>query len=270
MFFLLASRVGKARKAYGKKDIKETKKAHSKEAINKSIQHEENSLGQGRYIKDYVYGALDGIVTTFAIVSGVMGASLAVSIVLILGFANLLADGISMSVGNYLGTKSEMDFYKKERTRESWEVDNYPEGEREEIRAIYRKKGFKGKLLEDAVNVITSDKNLWVDEMMKDELQLMKEEKSPAFAGVATFIAFVIAGFVPLISYIITISIPGIAAFSFQIAIILTIITIFAVGSARSLIIEKKWYVAGLEMLVVGGLAAIAAYYIGFLLSGIA
>lgn len=264
MFFLLASRLGKARKAYNKKNLEEMKKAHTKKAISK----EEHQIEQGRYLKDYVYGALDGIVTTFAVVSGVTGASLSVTIILILGFANLLADGISMSVGNYLGSKSEIDYYKKERSRESWEIDNYPKGEKEEVRQIYMKKGFKGKDLEMIVKTITADKKLWIDEMMKDELKMMREEKSPAKAGLATFIAFVAAGFIPLLSYVIALSFPFIIPFSFEIAVLLTAITIFAVGSIRCLFIEKSWYRAGLEMLVVGGLAAIAAYYIGFLISG--
>jgi len=265
MFFLMASRLRKARKAYKTGDLEEAKKAHTK----KVIQHEESEVGAGRYIKDYVYGALDGIITTFAVVSGVTGASLTATIILILGFANLLGDGISMSIGNYLGTKSEMDYYNKERDRESWEVDNYPEGETEEIRQIYMKKGFTGKDLEAAVKVITSDRKLWIDEMMKEELKLMKEEKSPRVAAAATFLAFVIAGFIPLVSYVASLSFPIIVPFSFEIAVVLTAITIFMVGSARSLIIDKKWYMAGLEMLLVGGAAAVAAFYIGFFVSGL-
>lgn len=258
------SRIAKARKAYEKRDVEAARKVHTQHAIK----HEHHQIGSGRYIGDAVYGALDGIITTFAIVSGVVGASLSVTIVLILGFASLLADGISMSVGNYLGTKSEQDYYKKEREREEWEIKHFPDAEIEEITQIYENKGFSGKELESIVKKITSDKELWIDEMMKDELHLMKDEKSPVKAGLTTFAAFIIAGFAPLFSYVATLAFPSLAPMSFQIAVILTAIIIFIVGSARSIIIGKKWYVAGLEMLLVGGAAAIAAYYIGFLISG--
>ena len=262
----MAGRIQGVKKAYKKKSIKEAKKYHTE----KSIKHyfEKHGKGRSSYLKDTVYGALDGIITTFAVVSGVTGASLSTVIILILGFASLIADGISMAVGNYLGTKSEHDYYKTEKRREEWEIENIPEGEREEIREIYRKKGFKGKELDRIVKVITSDKKLWVDEMMKYELGLIEEKKSPVKAGLATFLAFIAAGFVPLISYVLAISFAPIGPHSFIIAVILTAITIFGVGSARSLVIDKKWYIAGLEMLLVGGAAAIAAFYIGFVVSG--
>lgn len=261
----MPGRIEGVKKAYKKKSVKDAKKYHTKKTIR---QYFDKHRRRSSYLKDIVYGALDGIITTFAIVSGVTGASLAFIIILILGFANLIADGISMGVGNYLGTKSERDYYKTERRREEWEVKNIPEGEREEIREIYRKKGFKGKELERIVTVITSDKKLWVDEMMTYELGLMEERKSPAKAGLATFLAFIAAGFVPLISYVLAISFAPIAPHSFIVAVILTAITIFVIGSLRTLVIDKKWYIAGLEMLLIGGAAAIAAYYIGFIVSG--
>jgi VIT1/CCC1 family predicted Fe2+/Mn2+ transporter len=75
-------------------------------------------------VENFVYGAIDGAVTTFAIVTGVVGASLSPSIIIILGFANLLADGFSMAIGNYLAVKTENVFIHKERKREEWEIDN--------------------------------------------------------------------------------------------------------------------------------------------------
>jgi vacuolar iron transporter family protein len=107
-------------------------------------------------IEDFVYGATDGAVTTFAVVAGVVGAALSPSIVLILGFANLFADGFSMAVGNYLGSKSQREFIEKERRKEEWEIDNLVEQEKQEIKDIYMKKGFKAELLDEIVNVITS------------------------------------------------------------------------------------------------------------------
>src|SRR3989339_220693 len=117
----------------------------------------------GTYIRDAVFGANDGIVTTFAVVAGVAGANLPLSTVLILGFANLLADGLAMGLGNYLGIKSEVDYIRRERRLEGWETVRAPDLERKEIEAIYRRKGFKGKELQRVVEVITGNKKVWVD-----------------------------------------------------------------------------------------------------------
>ncbi len=259
-------RVEKARDAYKSKDVSESQKAHSKKAI--MFAKEEHRKDKGKYLKDLVYGALDGIVTTFAIVSGVEGAKLSSSVVLILGFANLLGDGISMAMGNYLSTKSEKEYIQREREREEWEVENVPAGEIEEIRQIYRKKGFKGKDLETAVKVITSDKKVWVDTMMHDELGLNEENINPKMSALATFSSFILAGLIPILSFIAVSLIPGLAIDTFTTAVILTAVALFTVGSLRCLVTGMNWIRSGIEMLFVGGIAATAAYLVGFFLRG--
>lgn len=158
--------------------------------------------GFRKYLGEFVYGGIDGSVTTFAVVSGAAGASLDHSIIIILGFANLIADGFSMSVGAYLSNKSERDNFRHHRDQEYWEVDNLPELEREEVREIFREKGFEGKLLEDVVDVITSDRDRWVEVMMKDELSMIEDDKAPFAVGAATFVSFIIMGFIPLLVYV--------------------------------------------------------------------
>jgi vacuolar iron transporter family protein len=264
---MTTDRLEKARSAYKKKDIEATKDAHSAKAIK--FAKEEHTKEKGKYIGDLVYGALDGMVTTFAVVSGVEGAKLSSTIVLILGFANLFGDGVSMALGNYLSTKSEKDYVKKERERETWEVDNVPEGEREEIRVIFRKKGFEGKDLERAVKIITSDKKRWVDTMMHEELGLDTEEKNPLKSSLATFFAFVIAGLIPILSFILVSIIPGLTINTFFTAVILTAVALFCVGAMRSLVTGINWMRSGIEMLIVGSIAASAAYLVGFLLKGL-
>ena len=125
-------------------------------------------------IENFVYGAIDGAVTTFAIVTGVIGASLSPSIIVILGFANLLADGFSMAIGNYLAIKTQNEFIQRERKREEWEIDNRIDEEKQEIRDIYSKKGFKEDLLEEIVRIITSRRKVWIDTMMREELGLIE------------------------------------------------------------------------------------------------
>ncbi len=127
------------------------------------------------YLSDFIYGGIDGSVTTFAIVAGVTGASLSPTIVLILGFGNLFADGFSMAVGNYLSTKSKKEYAEKVRRSEQDSVRNVPDEERNEIREIFVQKGFSGKQRDDAVDTITSNKEIWVETMMKDEFGIFED-----------------------------------------------------------------------------------------------
>lgn len=220
----------------------------------------------GTYIRDLVYGANDGIITTFAVVAGVAGASLSSTIVLVLGFANLLADGLAMALGNYLGTKSEADYITSERAMESWEIDHLPQEETAEIREIYRHKGFSGKDLDHAVSIITADKTRWLNEMMTSELHLIPEfDAHPAKKGLATFIAFTTAGVLPLIPYVFS-HVFNYSLDARRYSLIATGIALFLVGSARTIITRRHPLRSGLEMLFVGGLAASAAYLVGYLL----
>ncbi|MBI2405583.1 VIT1/CCC1 transporter family protein [Candidatus Microgenomates bacterium] len=213
----------------------------------------------GRYIGDLVYGANDGIITTFAVVAGAAGAALPASVVVILGLANILADGISMGASNFLGGKSEQDFARSQREKESWEIDHLRELEIEEIREIFTRKGFRGKELENAVKVVTSNREVWLDTMMKDELGIMEDSSDePKKHGVATFAAFVIAGFFPLLPYLVS---PGPSPFLFS--ILVGAAMLFVVGAARTFITTVSWFRGGLEMLLVGSAAASIAYFVG-------
>jgi VIT1/CCC1 family predicted Fe2+/Mn2+ transporter len=264
----LSKRLLDAIEAYRKKDIAATRQAHESGRIKSSL--EEHKTGAGAYIGEAVYGALDGIVTTFAVVAGVEGANLSSGIVLILGFANLVGDGLSMGVGSYLSTKSQREYEKSEREREKWEIEHYPEGEIEEIRQIYRKKGFRGADLDRAVEIITADKELWVETMMVEELGILSEDNHPFFNGLSTFISFILAGFIPLLFFVAALALPGLEKYTFIMSVILTAVTLFAVGSLRVLITQTRWWRSGLEMLLVGGAAALGAYLIGYILRGLA
>ena len=129
------------------------------------------------YLRDWVYGGIDGTVTTFAVVAGVVGAELSTKALLILGAANLFADGFSMAAANYSGTKAEVEEYEQVRRMEERHVALAPEGEREEIRQIFEAKGFTGEALKSAVDVITAKRDRWIETMMTEEHGL---PRSPA------------------------------------------------------------------------------------------
>lgn len=220
------------------------------------------------FIEDFVYGATDGAVTTFAVVVGVIGAALSPSVILILGFANLFADGFSMAVGNYLSSKSHKEYIEKERRKEEWEIENLVEQEKQEIKDIYTKKGFKAELLDEVVNVITSRRKVWIDTMMREELGLIEDKKQPLDAAITTFTAFNLVGLIPLIPFIL-LHLSGYAILTehaFIYSVIFTGISFFIIGIVRGKIVKRSLLRTGINTLAVGGIAASVAYIIGYLL----
>ena len=254
----------KAKQAFKKKSAEASKKAHQFHPP------EDHKIKRGQYIKSVIYGGLDGTITTFAIVAGIAGAELSAGIVLILGFANLIADGLSMATGDYLSTKAEKEFAKAERARETWEVNNYPEGEMKEMVEIYTEKGIKESDAKKIVEILSKHKKAWIDVMMCEELGIVETDESPIKNGIVTFFAFAIFGFMPLVAYVLARFIPGIQNQTFITACILTGLTLFTLGALKAKLTGQKWFISGLEMFIVGGLAASAAYIIGYTLSGLA
>lgn len=228
--------------------------------------HDSSHANAGQYLGEFVYGAIDGTITTFAVVAGAAGAALSPGIVIILGFANLLADGFSMAAGNFLSERTQRDFVEKERKREEWEIKNVPEGEIEEIREIFRKKGFKDKDLERAVEIITSNKKIWVDTMMADELGLLESQKSPWKTAANTYFGFLIIGIIPLLAYVLSYFLPFFAQNTFKLAIVMTLVALIVIGVVKMFVTKKDLWKSIAETVFVGGAAAVIAYYIGFFL----
>jgi VIT1/CCC1 family predicted Fe2+/Mn2+ transporter len=215
------------------------------------------------YLRDWIYGGIDGLVTTFAIVAGAVGADMPARVVLILGVAKLIADALSMAAANYSGTKAEHEEYDKIREMEERHVALHPEGEREEVRQIFRAKGFDGEDLDRVVNVITEEQHRWIDTMMAEEHGMPLVNRLPSKAALAVFAAFVLCGSVPLLPYLFGLENAAVYA------LVMTGATFFAIGSIRSYWSPRPWWMAGLETFCIGMLAAGAAYLIGDLLSTI-
>ena len=218
------------------------------------------------YVRDFVYGAVDGTVTTFAVVCGVAGARLPARVVLVLGMANVVADGFSMAVGNFLATRAERQLVERARRTEQRHVDDVPLGEREEVRQIYAGKGFVGDDLERAVDVITADRDRWVDTMMREELGLAADVPSPGRAALTTFAAFVAAGLVPLLAFIYAIVLGDRVVNPFAWSAAMTAAVFFAIGAIKGRLVEQPWCRGGAEVLLIGGGAAVLSYVLGLVL----
>ncbi|MEW7007852.1 VIT1/CCC1 transporter family protein [Lentilitoribacter sp. EG35] len=228
---------------------------HSVDEIKSRILDKSNRTD----LRDFVYGSIDGTITTFAIVAGVEGANLSSTIIIALGIANVLADGFSMAASNYSGTKTELDDMHRLRQIEKRHIKLYPDGEREEIRQILKLKGLKGDVLEGAVDAITSNHERWIDLMMIEEYGILPEKPEPLRAAIITFFAFVVCGLIPLASYIIGLGSPFVAA------IVATGATFFGIGALKSRWSLQHWLWSGFETLLIGGVAAGLAYFVGAL-----
>jgi vacuolar iron transporter family protein len=222
------------------------------------------------YLRDVILGAIDGCVTTFAVVSGAAGASLPAAVVIVLGGANLLADGFSMAVSNFQGIRAEQQLRRSARRTEERHIELVPDGEREEVRQIFATKGLVGEDLEQLVRIITANRRLWVETMLEQELGLPADGPSPWRAGLSTFAAFVALGLVPLVTFLYELAAPGQIGQPFLWSTMLTGVAFFAVGALKSRFVEQPWYLAGLETLAVGGAAAGLAYAAGHLLEQVA
>ena len=221
------------------------------------------------YLRDFVYGAIDGAITTFAVVAGVAGADLGATVVIILGAANLVADGFSMAVSNFLGSRAERQQRERARRDEQRQIRLAPDGEREEIRQIFAAKGFEGAELERVVAVITSDAELWTDTMMRDELGYGTAERDERRAALTTFVAFVTVGFLPLSVFVYDLVAPGEVEDAFTWSAVMTAVAFAAVGGMKSRFVDQSWWRSALETVLLGGMAAALAYATGAVLQSV-
>ena len=155
----------------------------------------------GQFLRDIVFGANDGVVTAIGFLVGFASSVSNQSVVVIAGVLTIVAGAASMALGNFLAVKSQKEHYDTMEKVERWEMENKPEAEVEEIREIYTNYGFDKQSIEILTKKVTSDRELWLKVMMRDELGLTREE-SPAIAGVLIGIFYLMAGLPPLLPFI--------------------------------------------------------------------
>ncbi|MCV3271499.1 VIT1/CCC1 transporter family protein [Roseobacter sinensis] len=219
-------------------------------------------LAAGRrttHLKDMIYGGIDGAVTTFAIVAGVEGAGLSSGVIVTLGMANILADGFSMAASNYSGTKAELDDRARIRRIEERHLEQFKSGELEELRQILALRGLSGEVLDQATALISHNKPKWIDLMLTDEYGLSPTPPNPLRASLATFAAFLAAGSIPLLPYLI--GLDG----AFRLSVLTTLLTFFLIGAGKSRWSLARWWWSGTETLAIGALAAAIAFGVGSL-----
>ena len=281
---MFSRNLDKAREAYKTGDIELSKQAHIDSnthlASTRNLQLEEGGLMAppssthpekhkkgGEFVKSAVFGGMDGILTVFAVVTGSHGASLSSLVILVLGIASLIGDGIAMAMGDYLSTKAEMEYQACEKKREEWEVDNNPEGEKIEMVEVYRNRGLSEEDAHTMANTISKSKKAWVEVMMLEELGLIEMDDSPGKNAVITFIAFVGFGILPLLPYCAN---QADDRNVFWVSIALTGFALSFLGFVKSFFADTHWFKSCFETLALGGFAAGIAYLIGWAMEGLA
>ncbi|MCC6948484.1 MAG: VIT1/CCC1 transporter family protein [Bradyrhizobiaceae bacterium] len=212
------------------------------------------------YLPDAIYGAIDGTVTTFAILASAVGAHLPPRVIIILGVANLVADGFSMAAGNFTATRTALQRAAHLREVEHRHIEQHPKGEEHEIRQIYRNKGFTGSALESITSLITSRRRVWIDTMLAEEYGVAFDGRSPLRAALATYAGFIAAGSLPLIPFVFGLE------NSVAVATMASALAFFLIGSAKSRWSVQSWWASGLETLGIGIVAAGFAYGVGALI----
>ena len=220
------------------------------------------------YLGEFVYGGIDGSVTTFAVVAGATGANLESYIVIILGISNLIADGFSMSVGSYLSAKSKNQQYNKYRLSSLWEIKNRRKLKLDNVRKIFISKGFEGQLLEDAIEKIIEDDDRWVDTMMKEEFQSVSESRPAIKIGTSTFISFIIVGVIPISVFVID-HFNALNINLFFASSVLTGVAFILIGALKSFVTNTNWFKGISEVVLLGIIAATLAYFAGSILQTI-
>lgn len=236
---------------------------HTPDAVSARL-----GLSRVSYLSDWVLGAIDGAITTFAIVAGVLGAGLSAGVVVVLGVANLLADGLSMAASRYLGAQAELERRAHARRRERHHITVVPDGEREEVRQLLEAKGFSGVDLEQAVEVMTADEEIWIEFMLTEELGFSPQPGRPIGAAVATLLGFTVFGALPLTPFIVD-AVAGVTSPGAW-SVGLTAAAFAFVGAYKGHLVGLARLPSALKTLAVGGSAAALAFLVGYLLRDLA
>ena len=239
-------------------------------ALEKHLKEEHQHSPLQDYFKEVIYGGIDGIVTTFAVVAGFSGAALSGDattqlsflVVLLFGLANLFADAASMGLGNFLSVRSEKELYRSARRKEEYEIRNNTQLEYDETITIMMQKGFAEEQAIQLADLYKTNEVYWTDFMMNHELEMPDPRgENPVLTGLATFFSFMLFGAIPLLPFIFMDS--GDASLAFKLSSIGTFMALVSLGLLKWRVIGSRFWASLLEVVLVGGTAAVLAFLVG-------
>lgn len=250
-----------------------TPNPHASEAVATNADHirdEHTQSAVAGHFKEVIYGGIDGIVTTFAVVAGFSGAALSnetttqlsFMVVLLFGLANLFADATSMGLGNFLSVRSEKDQYNTARRKEQQEIQNNPNSEAEETVTIMVDKGFSEEDARQLTSIYQKNEEYWTDFMMNHELEMSDPRgENPVYTGLTTFGSFIVFGAIPLVPFMLMQSATPTTVF--QLSSIGTFGALVALGLLKWRVVGSDLFKSLFEVVVVGGVAALIAFWVG-------
>ena len=223
------------------------------------VQHGALGKGTGALLRNIILGGQDGLVNVLGIVLGVGAATISTKIVILTGLVATFAESISMAAVAYTSTKAAKSWYESKFKQEAQEIKLVPKHGKQEIEQIYAAKGFKGQLLNQVVRQITADKDLWLETMMREELGLSREEYAqPLRDGVVVGLAALVGSLIPLVPFFFVSVYTGIWA-----SFVCSTLALFIVGVIKAKITIGTPWRSGVELALIGILAALAGYGIG-------
>lgn len=221
-----------------------------------------SGFGAGKLIESVILGGQDGLVNVLGIILGIAAATSDSRIVIIAGIAATFAESISMAAVAFTSQKASKQFYESQRELELKKIQEMPEQQKQKIRQVFEKKGFKGKDLEHVVGVVSLNKQAWLETILSEELKLLPfSEIDPKKSAIVVGFSSVIGSFFPLIPFFLFN-----VQTAFFLAIIFSIIVLFVAGALKARFTIGDWKKNGIEMAAIGLLAAISGYLIGILL----
>lgn len=222
----------------------------------KRVHEHHNSAGA--LFKEFILGGQDGLVNVLGVLLGVAIGTGDSRAVIVAGLAATFAESVSMGAVAYTSAKAQADYYESEERKEEEEIETIPNMERKEIRDIYYKRGFRGKLLNDVVKQITSDKKVWKDVMVHEELHLEKDQISPMKSAIVVFLAALIGSFIPLTAFFFA---PLSTAIIYS--LIISAIALFITGALEAKITVGSWIKKGFQLMIIGMVAALVGFLVG-------
>jgi len=248
-----------ARKGYLQKDLQAIKTAHVSSVIRRAISHQEGHLTSFN-LPEIILGGQDGLVNVLGVILGVAAATSDSRLVIIAGMAATFAESVSMAAVAYTSKLAEADYYQSEYEREKWEIEHIPWGEREEIKALYRHYGFEGKILNEIVDKITANNDIWLQVMMEQELKLTPVDRKEAIPTAITVgTAAIIGSFIPLAPFFLW----NIKSATW-LSLVVSSFTLFIVGYYKAQkTLGRKFVKSGIEMMLIGMISALVGYFIG-------
>jgi len=236
--------------------------------VDLSVQHRKSPFAE--YFKEVIYGGIDGIVTTFAVVSGFSGAALASDtttqlsflVVLLFGLANLFADAVSMGLGNFLSVRSEKDQYNILRAKEQALIRKDPEAEKAETIALMQAQGFNEADAKTLTEIYSTNEDYWLNFMMANEYEMSDPRgDNPVLTGLTTFGSFIFFGAIPILPFVFLQDVTSIQMF--QISTIGSLLALILLGMMKLKIVGTGFARSLGEVVLVGSTASIIAFVVG-------